>query len=145
MEYQSPAGTQEPGCFRDPAGGVAPQAGAALGDNQVKTAAGERDVSGVSLEERDESPKCSWQRRAVASWAGVRSTPTGRAPHLASQAEKYAVPHPNSTTSRLATSPRTSSWFSGMLKMPQVISSVAHAWNAWPKACLQSLSNAGGL
>ena len=32
-------------------------------------------------------PNSAWQRRAVASWAGVTSTPTGRAPRRASQAE----------------------------------------------------------
>ena len=41
------------------------------------------------------------------SCAGVGSTPTTRAPRLASHAEKYAVPQPSSTTSRPRTSPRT--------------------------------------
>ena len=34
------------------------------------------------------SPNRSWQRAAVASCAGVRSTPTGRAPCLASRADR---------------------------------------------------------
>jgi hypothetical protein len=54
----------------------------------------------------NEIPKWFWHRRDVASWAGVTSTSTGRAPCLASHAEKYAVPHPSSTTSKPETSPR---------------------------------------
>ena len=53
---------------------------------------------------RSRSRPCT--RRAVSSCAGVTSTPTGRAPRLASQAEKYAVPQPSSTTSSPTTSPR---------------------------------------
>ena len=52
MEYQSPGG-EGAALLPGPAGGVAPQAGAALGDNQVKAAARERDMSGVSLKERE--------------------------------------------------------------------------------------------
>jgi hypothetical protein len=51
-------------------------------------------------------PDRCWQRRAVVSWAGVRSTPLDRVALRASQAEKYAVPQPSSTTSRPATSQR---------------------------------------
>ncbi len=40
-------------------------------------------------------PDRCWQRRAVSSWAGVTSTPVGRASRRASQAEKYAVPQPS--------------------------------------------------
>lgn len=61
----------------------------------------------------NESLKCSWQWRAVASRAAVRSMPTGCAPRLAGHAEKYAVPHLNSTTSWPATSHRTLSLFLG--------------------------------
>ena len=43
-------------------------------------------------------------RRAVASCAGVGSTPVTRAPRRASQEPKYAVPQPSSTTSRPFTS-----------------------------------------
>jgi hypothetical protein len=57
VEYQSPAWAEEPGRFGDPAGRVAPQAGAALGDNQVEAAGAERDVSGVSLQEREWEPE----------------------------------------------------------------------------------------
>ena len=72
-------------------------------------------------------PNRSWQRRADSSWAGVTSTPIGRAPRRASQAEKYAVPQPSSTTSKPRTSPSTSSCCSGTLKMPQVMSLAAQA------------------
>ncbi len=64
-------------------------------------------------------------RRAVASWAGVMSTPTGRAPRFASHAEKYAVPQPSSTTSRPLTSPRTFSSVSSIPQIPHEISSSA--------------------
>src|SRR6476469_7445932 len=68
------------------------------------------------------SPVCACMRRAVASCAGVGSTPTGRAPSRASRAEKYAVPQPSSTTSRPSTSPRQPICDSGMPKTPHWIS-----------------------
>ncbi len=61
----------------------------------------------------------------MSSWAGVTSTPTGRAPCLTSQAEKYAVPHPSSITSSPSTSPMTPSSRSGCANTPQVNSSSA--------------------
>jgi len=64
-------------------------------------------------------------RRAVASCAGVGSTPTGRAPRFASHAEKYAVPQPSSTTSSPATSPSEPMSSSGIEKTPQKILSEA--------------------
>src|SRR4051812_30051316 len=64
-------------------------------------------------------PDSAMQRRAVSSWAGVMSTPTGRAPSLASQAETYAVPQPSSTASSPSTSPITPSSESGVRQMPQ--------------------------
>ena len=76
-------------------------------------------ISGNSM------PNSAWQRRAVASCAGVTSTPTGRAPRRASQAETYAVPQPSSITSRPATSPSEPSDDSGTPKTPQVISAAA--------------------
>src|SRR5579859_2146008 len=66
-------------------------------------------------------------RRAVSSCAGVGSTPTTRAPRFASLADRYAVPHPSSTTSRPATLPRTPTVDSGMPKTPNVMSSRDHA------------------
>jgi len=51
----------------------------------------------------------------------------GRALRLASQAEKYAVPQPSSTTSRPRTSPSTPSCCSGTLKMPHVMSPASQA------------------
>src|SRR5664279_5767676 len=53
------------------------------------------------------------------------SPPIGRAPRLASQAEKYAVPQPSSTTSRPVTSPSTFSSDSSIDQMPQWIESRA--------------------
>src|SRR2546421_1293340 len=65
-------------------------------------------------------------RRAVANCAGVGSMPTGRAPRFAIHAEKYAVPHPSSTTSRPSSFGKTRSSDSGMRQIPHVISSCAH-------------------
>ena len=68
-------------------------------------------------------PVRSCMRRAVASWAGVGSTPTGRAPRIASCAEKYAVPQPSSMTSRPDTSPSGEPMASSRTpKTPQVTS-----------------------
>ena len=64
------------------------------------------------------------------SWARVRSTPTGRAPRLANQADRYAVPHPNSITSSPRTSPRTRTSRSGTWNKPHVTSPAAHARKA---------------
>src|SRR5215211_1106921 len=55
------------------------------------------------------------------------STPTGRAPRFASHPEKYAVPHPSSTTSFPETSPSASSSASGTPYVPHSISSCAQA------------------
>src|SRR2546430_434528 len=76
-------------------------------------------------------PNFSLQRRAVSSCAGVGSTPTTRAaPAFFSQAPKYAVPQPSSTTSLPTRSGRACSSDSGTLKTPHVISSAAHACSA---------------
>ncbi len=53
-----------------------------------------------------------------------------RAPRLASQAPKYAVPHPSSITSFPDTSPSTPSSESLGPNMPHVISSAAQASRA---------------
>src|SRR5690242_10028740 len=71
------------------------------------------------------------------------STPTGRAPRFASQAEKYAVPQPSSTTSSPFTSPRTFSSDSSIPQMPQQISSRAQLTSAFSSvylafACVQT-------
>jgi hypothetical protein len=130
VEHQPPARPQQPGCLGDPAGRVAPQAGAALRYGQVEPAGRQRDIpASASMSGKTMRDRC-WQRRAVESWAGVRSTPVGRAPRLASQAEKYAVPQPSSTTSRPATSPSTPSCCSGTLNTPHVMSSAAQARSA---------------
>ena len=76
-------------------------------------------------------PVFAIMRRAVASCAGVMSTPTGRAPRFASQAEKYAVPQPSSTTSSPATSPSTFSSDSSTAQMPHEISSSAQLVSAF--------------
>ena len=71
-------------------------------------------------------------RRAVSSCAGVMSMPTTRfAPARLSQAPKYAVPQPSSTTSRPVTSGSMRISLSGCDHWPQLISSRAQA----PCAC----------
>ena len=88
-------------------------------------------------------PVSCWQRRAVASWAGVTSTPMGRAPRRASQAETYAVPQPSSTTSSPLRSPSVPRPSSRTPHTPQVISCSAHFRAAFASvyaafACVQS-------
>src|SRR2546423_4074659 len=80
-------------------------------------------------------PVSAISRRAVASCAGVMSTPTGRAPCFASHAEKYAVPQPSSTTSSRATSPSTCRSDSSIAQMPQWISSSAQFVDAESFVC----------
>ena len=95
-----------------------------------KEASGSGTSSALASTSGKVTPNVCWQRRAVSSWAGVRSTPTGRAPARASQAERYAVPQPSSTTSSPATSPRARTSRSGIWNRPQVISSAAQARSA---------------
>src|SRR5437588_5592965 len=80
-------------------------------------------------------PVSRCMRRAVSSWAGVGPTPTGRAPRFASQAEKYAVPQPSSTTSRPATSPMQPMVDSWTPKTPQEISLLLHWRGAAAAVC----------
>src|SRR6266545_3832323 len=87
-----------------------------------------RPVSAASVSTSGNSIPVSRMRRlAVSSCAGVGSTPTTLAPRRASHAEKYAVPHPSSTTSRPLTSPRRFSSDSGVSNTPHLISSCAQA------------------
>src|SRR4051812_25626624 len=91
-----------------------------------------RPVSAASASTRGNSmPVLAIIRRAVSSCAGVTSTPTGRAPFFASQAEKYAVPQPSSTTSLPSTSPRTFRSDSSIPQMPHEISSSAQFVSAF--------------
>jgi hypothetical protein len=57
MEDQTPAWAKEACRFGDPAGRVTPQACAALRDSQVEAVAGQRDVPGVGLQEREREPE----------------------------------------------------------------------------------------
>ena len=62
---------------------------AVLGDDEVEARIRKAGLAGVRLDERERRcPVFACMRRAVSSWAGVMSTPTGRAPRFASQAEK---------------------------------------------------------
>ena len=109
-EHESAAGPQQPVRLGHPGVRIAPDARAVLGDREVEARVRQRHALCVCLAIRGNSmPVSRWSRRAVSSCAGVTSIPTGRAPRRASHEEKYAVPHPSSTTSRPATSPRTPS------------------------------------
>jgi hypothetical protein len=88
VEHQPTARPQQPGRFGHPPDRIAPQARPALRDDQVKGRVGQRDSPSVGLHQRKQMPNRSWQRRAVSSWAAVKSTPTGRAPRRASQADR---------------------------------------------------------
>ena len=68
--------------------------------------------------------RCS--ARAVRSCSADRSTATTLAPDRVSQAEQYAVPQANSSTSRPSTSPSTPSRRSGTSNSPHTISGLDH-------------------
>ena len=65
------------------------------------------------------SPNSRWSIRAVASCLDELSSPTGRAPRRASQAQTYAVPQPSSIASSPVTSGSRPSSDSGTPQMPQ--------------------------
>ena len=88
VEHQPPAGPQQPGRLAYPAGRVAPQAGAAFGDSQVEAPRGQRDICGVSLDERERDAEPVLAALGGLELGRVTSTPVGRAPRRASQAEK---------------------------------------------------------
>src|SRR5919202_1523390 len=98
-------------------------------------ASGSGTSSAAASTSGNSSPNSLCIARAVASCAGVGSTPTGFAPSFLSQAEKYAVPQPSSTTSSPPTSPSTASCDSGIPKIPHVISSLAHVSRARGPVC----------
>jgi hypothetical protein len=127
VEHQPPACPQQPGGFGDPADRVAPQAGPALRHGQIEAARRQRDIARVRLDEREEDTGSLLAAPGRLKLGGVTSTPVGRAPRPASQAEKYAVPQPNSTASKPRTSPSTPSCCSGTLKMPHVMSPASQA------------------
>jgi len=124
QEDQLAARTQQPRRLRDPLVRVTPNRGAVLGMDEV-----ERRVSSAfaSISSRP-SLNSSFIRLAVASCAGVTSTPTTRAaPRFFNQALKYAVPQPSSTMSLPLRSGSTWTSASRAAAMPQVISSSDHA------------------
>ena len=100
----SPPGAQQPGGLGDPGVRVGPE-----GRARTRRRPGRSSRPAAARPRR--SPRAGGTRarsapasaRAVSSWAGVTSTPTGRAPRRASQAETYAVPQPSSTTSSPST------------------------------------------
>ena len=69
-----------------------------------KLSSGSGTSSALASSRGKSRPNSACIRRAVSSWAGVMSIPTGRAPRRASQAEMYAVPQPSSIVSIPATS-----------------------------------------
>jgi hypothetical protein len=134
-EDQPAAGAQQPRRLRDPPVRVGPDRGAVLREGEVERRVRKRDALADTLEQRELEPELPLQLARRRQLRGVGSTPTGRAPRLASQAEKYAVPQPSSTTSRPATSPITPSWDSGISKIPQSISSFPQARRAVSPVC----------
>ena len=119
QEDEPPPGPQKPRGLRDPAVRVDPDRRTVLRDDEIELTR----RAGRSRRHRPRRAETrsglAMQRRALSSCAGVMSTPTGRAPALASHAETYAVPQPSSTTSRPSTSPITPSSASGICQMPQ--------------------------
>ena len=91
VEDQSAALSHRPGSLGYPASRIAPQAGAALGDGQVEAARGQRDVCGVSLDEREGDAEPVLTVPGGLELGRVTSTRVGRAPRRANHAEKCAV------------------------------------------------------
>ena len=88
--------------------------------HHVGDASGSGTSSALAWMSGNSSPCSRCIRRAVASWASVTSTPVGRAPARASQAETYAVPQPSSTTSIPATPGSAPISLSGTSNIPQL-------------------------
>ena len=107
--------------LRDPEVRVAPEARSKLGNGEVERCSpGSGTSSAFASIRGNVGPDSSCIRRAVSSCAGVTSTPTGRAPCLASQAAKYAVPQPELDHVSPATSPAREGRPRVRSKTPQV-------------------------
>ena len=115
------------GRLRGPSGPGRTTGWPALRHGQIEVARRQRDIARVRLDEREEDTGSLLAAPGRLKLGGVTSTPVGRAPRPASQAEKYTVPQPNSTTSKPRTSPSTPSGCSGTLKMPHVMSPASQA------------------
>ena len=130
MEHQPPAGSQQPGGLGYPAGRVAPQAGAAFGDGQVEAARGQRDIGGVSLDERESDAE-----PALAAPGGLELGPghvhPGRAGAAAGQpGGEVRRPAAELDGIQAADITKHAELCSGTLKMPQVMSAAAQASTA---------------
>ena len=86
QEDESAARPEQPRRLGDPPVRIGPDGRAVLGEDEVEGLVGQRDALGARLDER-ELDRLRLHPRAVASCAGVGSTPTGRAPRRASHAE----------------------------------------------------------
>ena len=118
VEGQSAAQSQQPGSLGYPASRIAPQAGAALGDGQAEAARGQRDVCGVSLDEREGNAEPVLTVPGGLE-LGRSHTHPGRPGAASGQpCGEVRRPQPSSTTSRPRTSPGTSSCSSGRLRCP---------------------------
>ena len=127
QEDQLATGAQEACGLGDPAVRIGPNRCPVLADCEVEACIGQSGRLGVAVDEREVEVVLVLGERAVLSCSTELSMPVGRAPRRASQADTYAVPQPSSMTSMLTTSSgRALSSVSGMPKMPQVISFVAH-------------------
>ena len=66
-EDQPTSGAQESGCLRDPPIGVAPDAGAVLGDGEVEALVGQRNLLGAAVQQRELEAEFGLDGFAVAS------------------------------------------------------------------------------
>ena len=66
-EDQPTSGAQESGCLRDPPIGVAPDAGAVLGDGEVEALVGQRNLLGAAVQQRELEAEFGLDSFAVAS------------------------------------------------------------------------------
>ena len=113
-EREQAAGTKQPRDLGHGPVGVGERHRAVVAEDDVERRVRERHVFGAGLDEREVDARSVISSRACSSCRAETSSPTIRAPRCASAIDHWAAPHPNSRTSRPATSPRICSSASGI-------------------------------
>jgi hypothetical protein len=88
QEDEPAARPQHPSRLRDPRVRVAPDRGTVLGEREVEALVAERRPLAVAVDEREPQVELPWNALAVTSCQLELSSPTGRAPRLASHADQ---------------------------------------------------------
>jgi hypothetical protein len=86
-EDELPGRAQQPSRLGNPPVRVTPDAGAVLGDRQIKAPVGGGNLLGVTVPKRELQSDSRWKARAERSCSAELSMPTTRAPRRASQAD----------------------------------------------------------